>query len=88
MDLSLGLQLDSIPLIHLSASIAIPCSFYDYCSVVQLEVGDSDTSRSSFIVQDSFSYLGFLVFLYEDESCSVRIGEELCYNFDRIALSL
>jgi hypothetical protein len=54
---------DLIPLIHLSVSIPISCSFYYYCSVVQLEVRDSDTSRSSFPIQDHFSYRGFLIFI-------------------------
>jgi hypothetical protein len=39
-----------------------PCSFYYYCSVVQLEVSDGDTPGKSFTVQDCFSYSGFFVF--------------------------
>ena len=38
----------------------VSCGFYYYGSVVELEIRDGDTSRSSFIVQDS--YLGFLFF--------------------------
>jgi len=41
---------NSIPLIYLSVPMPILCSFYYYCSVVQLEVRDDNTSRSSFIV--------------------------------------
>jgi hypothetical protein len=40
----------SIPLINISVSISITCSFYYYCSVAQLEVRNDDTSSSSFIV--------------------------------------
>lgn len=50
----------SIPLIQLSVFVPIQCCFYYYCSVVQLEVTPrNDTSRSSFIVQNCFSYLEF-----------------------------
>ena len=37
----------SIPLVNPSVCIPMPCSFYDYCSVVQLEVRDGDSSSSS-----------------------------------------
>jgi hypothetical protein len=47
--------------------------FYYDCSVVQLEIRDSDTSRSSFIVQDSFSYPELFVFPYEVENCSLNV---------------
>jgi hypothetical protein len=73
---------DLITMINLSVSIPIPCSFYYYYSVVQLEVWDSDTSRRSFIVQDCFSYPGFFVFPYEVENCSFQLCKELCWNFD------
>jgi hypothetical protein len=42
---------NSIPLINLSVSVLIPCSFYHYCSVVQLKIRDGDSPRSSFIVE-------------------------------------
>jgi hypothetical protein len=53
-----------------------------YCTVVQFEVRDSNTSRSSFIVQDSFSYLKFMDFSYEFGNYSFKICEELCWNFE------
>jgi hypothetical protein len=34
----------------------------DYLSVVQLEIRADDTSRSSFVVQDCFSYPEFVFF--------------------------
>ena len=34
---------NSIPLIFLPDSVPVPCSFYHYCSVVQLEVRDGDS---------------------------------------------
>jgi len=50
-----------VPLIFLPVSVSIPYSFYDYCSVILLEVRDSDSPSSSFIVEDSFYYPGFFV---------------------------
>jgi hypothetical protein len=49
--------LSSIPLINLSVSEPIICSFYHYCSAVQLEVSDGDSLWSSFIVKNHI--LGF-----------------------------
>jgi hypothetical protein len=66
----------------MSVFTLVPCSFYHYYSVVQLEIRDGDTFRSSFIVQDHFSYTGFFVFPYEIENISFKICEELCWNFD------
>jgi hypothetical protein len=50
-----------IPLINLSVSIPIPCSFYYYCSVVHLEVRDDDTFRI-FLYRIILAILGFLFF--------------------------
>ena len=44
-----------IPLTNVSAFVPIQCCFYYYSLVVQLEIRDSDISRSSFITQDCFS---------------------------------
>jgi hypothetical protein len=73
---------NSIPLIIVFVPISIPCSFYYYCSVIQLEVRDVDTSRSSFVVQDCFSYPAFLFFSYEPKNCSVKVCKALYWNFD------
>jgi hypothetical protein len=51
----------SIPLIYLPATVPIPWSFYHSFSVVQLEVMDGDSPRSTFIVKNSFHYPGFFV---------------------------
>ena len=40
----------SIPLIILSICLPIPCSFYYYCSVVELEIRDGASVRSYFMV--------------------------------------
>ena len=48
-------------LFHPSVSIQIPCSFYHYCSIVQLKVRNGDISRDSFIIQDSSSYHGLFI---------------------------
>ena len=49
----------SIPLIYLSVVVPVPCSFSHNCSVVQLEVRDGDSTRVSFIVENSFCYSRF-----------------------------
>lgn len=56
-----------IPLNTMSAFVSISYSFYYYFFIVQLEMGNGETSRSSVIVQDCFSYRGFFVFPYEAE---------------------
>jgi hypothetical protein len=33
----------SIPLVYLTVTVPIPCSFYHNCSVVQLEIRDGDS---------------------------------------------
>jgi hypothetical protein len=52
---------NSIPFIYLPVIVPIPFSFYRYYSVVQLEVRESDSTRGSFIVENGFSILGFLI---------------------------
>jgi hypothetical protein len=52
---------DSIALIYLSVAVSVPCSFYHNCSVVQLEVRHGDSTRGSFIVENSFCYPRFFV---------------------------
>ena len=52
---------DSIPLINMNLSVIILCSFYYYCSVVQLEVWVGDFSWNFFLVQDCFDYPGFFL---------------------------
>ena len=52
---------NSISLVYLSVAIPVPCSFYHNCSVVQLEVRHGDSTKGSFIVENSFCYPGFFV---------------------------
>ena len=47
----------------------------------QLETIDSETSHSSFIIQDSFSYPVFF-FTYKPQNCPFKIREELHYNYN------
>lgn len=49
-----------IPLDYLPVSVPKPYSFYHHCYVIQLKFRDCNSSRSSFIVENSFSILGFL----------------------------
>ena len=53
---------NSFSLIHVSAFMPIPCSFYYYRCEVELKIRDGDISGSSFIVQDCFSDPGLLFF--------------------------
>jgi len=60
----------------------MPCSFYHYCSVILLEFRGDDFPRSSFIVEDSFSYPGFFLFQMNLQiALSISIKELSC-NFD------
>jgi len=73
---------NSIPLVNLSASVSTPCSFYHYCSVVELEVRDSEFTSHSFIVKNCFLCFGFFAFPDEFENCFFCVFEELFWDFD------
>jgi hypothetical protein len=66
----------SIPLIYLFVAVPVPCTFYHNCSVIQLEGRHGDSTRGSFIVENSFfPILGFLLFQMDlkiDPSNSVK----------------
>ena len=79
---------DSVPLVLLSVFMPVP-GCVQYCSsVVEFEVRDCDASRSSFIVQDRFSYPVFVswffppTFPFEVEYHSFDVCEEFCWDFD------
>jgi hypothetical protein len=60
--------------------------FYCYCSVIQLEARDSDSPRSSFIVENSFLYTGFFFsFCYSKWIWELLVLTlwRLIWNFDR-----
>ena len=63
-------------------SVPLSHSFYDYCSVILLEVREGDSPRSSFIVEYSFHYLGFFVIQNDFANCSFYLYKELNKNFD------
>jgi hypothetical protein len=73
---------NSIPLVYLSFAISVPYSFYHNCSVVQLEVGDGDSTRGSFIIENTFCYPSFFLIPNEFENCAFELYEELSWNFD------
>lgn len=52
----LGLTFDSFNQ-NVCFSVPIPHCFYYHSSTAQLENGDSETSSTSFIIQDYFSFL-------------------------------
>ena len=76
----------------MSVSVPIPCGFYHYCFVVEFEVRDGDSIRSSLIVENSFRYSGlvvvvvvvtvFVVVPKELENCSFYLAEVWSCNFD------
>jgi hypothetical protein len=72
---------DFIPLINMSVPVPKSYSFYHYCSVVQLDDRDSDSSRRIFYFQDCFGYPEFFVFPFEVENCSFKICKKLFWNF-------
>ena len=47
---------------YLSDSVPITCMFYQCCSGVEVKFRDGDSPRSSLIVENTFSYPGFLIF--------------------------
>lgn len=69
-----------IPFTNFSAFVTVPCCFYDYSSVVQIEIGISDTSHSSLIIQDCFGYHLFF-FPCEAKNYPFSFCEELCWYF-------
>jgi hypothetical protein len=59
-------------------SVPLQCCFYNYSTIVQLEIRDDDVSSSSFIIQGCFGSPGFFVFLYKAGNCPFKACEELC----------
>jgi hypothetical protein len=53
----------------LPVTVPTPCSFYHNYSVVQLEIRDSDSTKSSFIVENSLRYPRFFVIPDEFGDC-------------------
>jgi hypothetical protein len=73
---------NSIPLIYMSVFVPVPCSFYHNCSVVQPWVRHGDSTRGSFIFENSFCYPRFFLIPDELANCPFYLGEELSWNFD------
>lgn len=57
--------------------------FFNYSSVVQLEIGNGETFSSSLIVWDCFDYPVCFAFSYEVENCPFKSYKELCWDFDQ-----
>jgi hypothetical protein len=74
--------LNSIPLIYLSVIVHVPCSFYHNCFIVQLNIRHADSTRGSFIVENSFCYPRFFIIPDEFAICPFYLSEELIWNFD------
>jgi hypothetical protein len=73
---------NTIPLVYLSVTVPVPCSFYHNCSVVLLGVLDGFSTRSSFIVESRFCYPRFFIIPDEFANCPFQLFEELIWNFD------
>jgi hypothetical protein len=78
-----------IPLINMSVSAPILCSFYYYFSVVKLEVRVGDSHSSSFMVKNCFHYSVFFFFFFFAspdvfENCSSHVCEES--GFDEVCI--
>ena len=71
-----------------TVTVPIPCRFYHYCSVVQLEVKDGDSPRNSFIFENSFCYPVFFFHPDEFENCSFYLCIELRWSFDEDCIDL
>jgi len=66
---------NSIPLIYLPVSVPVPWRFYHDHPLIQIEVRDGDSPRSTLTVENSFHSPGFLFFqvnLRTDFSISVK----------------
>jgi hypothetical protein len=72
---------NSIPLIYLSVTVPVPCSFYHNCSALQFNVKHGDSTRGSFIVEKSFCYPRFFLFQINLQ-IALSNFEELSWNFD------
>jgi hypothetical protein len=76
----LGLQFYSIDLSACHCTTTM--QFLSGLLCVELEVTDGDSTRRSFIVENSIRYPGFFVIPDEFENCSFYLYEELSWNFD------
>jgi hypothetical protein len=63
----LFLALWSIPLINMSGSMPITWGYYYFCSVVQNEIRNDDSSEVLLLLTNVFSILGFLLFIWSWE---------------------
>jgi hypothetical protein len=73
---------NSIPLFDLSVTVPVLCSFYHNCSAVQLNVRHGDSTRGSFIAENSFWYPRFVIFPDEFSNFTFYLSAELSWNFD------
>jgi hypothetical protein len=69
-----------------SVFVPIPCSFYYYSFVGQLEISDDDTTKIVFPVK--IRCIVFLVFHYEAKNCALRSGKNCVGILLRITLNL
>ena len=81
-----GVMSRSLNWFHVSAFMPIPSCFYYYCSKLKFKVRNGVASRYSYIVQDSFCYLGF--FSIQSWVSFFEVCEELWWDIDGIVLNL
>lgn len=65
-------------LINISDLMTTPCCIYYYNSVVQFEIGNGDTSRSSFTIQGCFYLFWVFCFHNKAEHYFFKFCKELC----------
>ena len=71
---------NSIPMVYLSIFVPIPRCFQNYGSVVELEVGDGDASRRSFIVKSlerigiTGTYLKMINAIYTKPIANIKLN--------------
>jgi len=61
---------NSVPLVYLSVTIPVPCSFYHNCSVVQLWSGMVIPPEVLLSLRRDFAILGFFVIPDESADCA------------------
>jgi hypothetical protein len=70
-----------IPSINISIFMSISCGFYCFGSEAPLNIRNSEISRSSYIVQDCFNYLGSVRFFHLHGHFPLWLKKNFFYDF-------
>lgn len=77
---------NSTPFVNVSVSISVLFCFYYQRFIVKLEVGDGVSSNSFLIIQEYYSYSGFLAFLMKLKIILSRLAKKCVVIWEGIAL--